>query len=642
MKKVLVGILSVLFIVNVEAATSIRTYNESMNASKTYINSYKDVDKYISMSNNKFIYKNGKVNSSSNFTGSGGLLNEDEFKIGKEYLYNGLNFWIISNIDGKYSIVDSEYKNNDYINNTVSQSNKSGVRVTAFTKSSARVTGLGTRLNPWEFAKRQFEVKIIVENGTVATTPIYITEDMDGSVSVVGNNGYAFDSVSCTNYQVGVYEDGKLKIKSIANNTVCTVKFVNPSKEITYKEEEQEYEVKYDGYYKIDAYGAQGKDSISGKGGHTSGVIYLNKGAKIKIYTGGQNGYNGGGSGYYNGGGATTIKISNNDIMIAAGGGGGKNGTSGGNGNSSGGLTSGGTGKYSGGGAAGDNGTNQGGGGSGYDYTYTTTYDDCKTGSNTCKGGWISKNCSNCYKTECVPGTEEYDCDDCASTRKICKGGYDTVCNTCTYYTTTCPAGWTYKEYTNAKPGCEAPKTFYVYGTCQCTSDKKSVYNCTDQGCLGKSGYTRVSTVPVGYASSAAACKASTSGVVQYKGTCEHKDAGMITTPPTTTGANCSKCGSEQKYNSCKTQEDECVRECKTRTNSCLTTKCVYGCDTVYSECASGSNTCKGGWNYATTAYNSGKGGSNILSDLLKETKSESGANSGNGKAKIEYYKESL
>lgn len=37
MKKVLVGILSVLFIVNVEAATSIRTYNESINASKTYL-----------------------------------------------------------------------------------------------------------------------------------------------------------------------------------------------------------------------------------------------------------------------------------------------------------------------------------------------------------------------------------------------------------------------------------------------------------------------------------------------------------------------------------------------------------------------------------------------------------------------------
>ena len=623
MKKLLFLVLNILFILNVKASTSLKTYDEALSSSKTYINSFKDNDKYI-------------------IEGSGNLLKENDFLIGKDYLYNGLNFWIISNNTSEYSIIDPIYKNNNYINNTLSKTDVSGIRVVVSAQNYVRVSGEGTRLNPWEFTKRQYEAKIIAENGTVATTPIYIIEGQNKNVSVTANNGYAYDSVSCTNDQVGVYEDGKLKIKSIANNTVCTVKFVNPSKEITYKEEEQEYEVKYDGYYKIDAYGAQGKDSISGKGGHTSGVIYLNKGAKIKINTGGQNGYNGGGSGYYNGGGATTIKISNNDIMIAAGGGGGQNGEPGGNGDSSGGLTSGGAGKYSGGGAAGDNGTNQGGGGSGYDYTYTTTYDDCKTGSNTCKGGQISKNCSSCYKTECVSGTEEYDCDDCASTRKVCKGGYDTVCNTCTYYTTTCPDGWTYKEYTNSIPGCKAPDDFYVYGTCQCSSDKTSVYNCTNQECLGKSGFSRVSTVPVGYSSSAEACKASTTGVVQYKGTCRHEAAGVITTPPTTTGANCSKCGSEEKYDSCKTQEDECVRECKTRTNSCLTTKCVYGCDSVYSECASGSNTCKGGWNYATTPYNSGKGGSNVLSDLLKETKSESGTNSGNGKVKIEYYKESL
>ena len=431
MKKVLVGILSVLFIVNVEAATSIRTYNESMNVSKTYINSYKDVDKYISMSNNKFIYKNGKVNSSSNFTGSGGLLNEDEFKIGKEYLYNGLNFWIISNIDGKYSIVDPEYKNNNYINNTVSQSNKSGVRVTAFTKSSARVTGLGTRLNPWEFAKRQFEIKIIVENGTVATTPIYITEDMDGSVSVVGNNGFAFDSVSCTNSQNAVYENGKINIKSIFANTECTVKFVNPGKTISYKEEEQTYDVKYSGYYELDAYGAQGNGS-GGKGGHTYGKVYLEKDTKLVINTGGKNGYNGGGSGYYTGGGSTTVTLFGGDLMIAAGGGGGKNGTAGGNGNSVGGASV--------GAGAGNDGTNRGGGGSGYNYTYADTYNDCKTGHNTCTEGMVSKNCSSCYSTECVSGTKE-ECDDCASTTTECTGGYTSVCKTCTFQVKTCRDG---------------------------------------------------------------------------------------------------------------------------------------------------------------------------------------------------------
>lgn len=639
MKKVLVGILSILFIVNVEAATSIRTYNESMNVSKTYINSYKDVDKYISMSNNKFIYKNGKVNSSSNFTGSGGLLNEDEFKIGKEYLYNGLNFWIISNIDGKYSIVDPEYKNNNYINNTVSQSNKSGVRVTAFTKSSARVTGLGTRLNPWEFAKRQFEVKIIVENGTVATTPIYITEDMDGSVSVVGNNGFAFDSVSCTNSQNAVYENGKINIKSIFANTECTVKFVNPGKTISYKEEEQTYDVKYSGYYELDAYGAQGNGS-GGKGGHTYGKVYLEKDTKLVINTGGKNGYNGGGSGYYSGGGSTTVTLFGGDLMIAAGGGGGKNGTAGGNGDSKGGASSGGSGKYNGGGAAGSNGLdNHGGGGSGYDYTYADTYNDCKTGSNTCTGGMVSKNCSSCYSTECVGGMEEYDCDDCASTEEVCVKGTAKACNTCTYYGKTCSNNYTYRD-----GYCYGPSSFSVSGSCECKNGK-SFGNCTDVGCYGRErdGYTRNRSLDLyaGYKTYAEACNKIPNGTITVTGVCTTSSPDKVR-PDSYHKQNCDECGFVEYESSCATKETRCVRGCKTKYNSCLTRECVYGCDSVYDPCATGKNTCQGGWNYKTKPYNSGNGGSNLLGDDLKDSKSESGINTGNGYVKISYYKETL
>lgn len=639
MKKVLVGILSILFIVNVEAATSIRTYNESMNVSKTYINSYKDVDKYISMSNNKFIYKNGKVNSSSNFTGSGGLLNEDEFKIGKEYLYNGLNFWIISNIDGKYSIVDPEYKNNNYINNTVSQSNKSGVRVTAFTKSSARVTGLGTRLNPWEFAKRQFEVKIIVENGTVATTPIYITEDMDGSVSIVGNNGFAFDSVSCTNSQNAVYENGKINIKSIFANTECTVKFVNPGKTISYKEEEQTYDVKYSGYYELDAYGAQGNGS-GGKGGHTYGKVYLEKDTKLVINTGGKNGYNGGGSGYYSGGGSTTVTLFGGDLMIAAGGGGGKNGTAGGNGDSKGGASSGGSGKYNGGGAAGSNGLdNHGGGGSGYDYTYADTYNDCKTGSNTCTGGMVSKNCSSCYSTECVGGMEEYDCDDCASTEEVCVKGTAKACNTCTYYGKTCSNNYTYRD-----GYCYGPSSFSVSGSCECKNGK-SFGNCTDVGCYGRErdGYTRNRSLDLyaGYKTYAEACNKIPNGTITVTGVCTTSSPDKVR-PDSYHKQNCDECGFVEYESSCATKETRCVRGCKTKYNSCLTRECVYGCDSVYDPCATGKNTCQGGWNYKTKPYNSGNGGSNLLGDDLKDSKSESGINTGNGYVKISYYKETL
>ncbi len=152
---------------------------------------------------------------------------------------------------------------------------------------------------------------------------------------------------------------------------------------------EQIFEVPHSGYYKFEAWGAEGGTAYStyqttgysygGKGAYTSGVIYLEKGEKLYIYVGGRGvdnkntsknvgvvagGYNGGGSGYgrdnrnayvhngASGGGATDIRYfgsttpSTNDllwnstlglnsrIMVAAGGGGG----SGHNGNANGGY----------------------------------------------------------------------------------------------------------------------------------------------------------------------------------------------------------------------------------------------------------------------------------------------------------------
>ena len=140
----------------------------------------------------------------------------------------------------------------------------------------------------------------------------------------------------------------------------------------------QEYEIPEDGYYKIEAWGAQGgsstldggtraKENIpnssceldgekghctGGRGAYTSGNIYLTKGEKLYIYVGekgatgvvnadANGGWNGGGTGTHDhsddeadggGGGATDIRLVagewdddnslNSRIMVAAGGGG--------------------------------------------------------------------------------------------------------------------------------------------------------------------------------------------------------------------------------------------------------------------------------------------------------------------------------
>lgn len=135
-----------------------------------------------------------------------------------------------------------------------------------------------------------------------------------------------------------------------------------------YTGSEQTYTVPMNGYYKIEAWGAQGGNvdtyssipsASGGKGAYTYGEIYLEKGTNLYIHVGGQGskssvstaqivsgGYNGGGAtggqsccnrSFASGGGATDIRLSsgvwNNDaslksrIMVAAGGGGAFNGS---------------------------------------------------------------------------------------------------------------------------------------------------------------------------------------------------------------------------------------------------------------------------------------------------------------------------
>lgn len=89
------------------------------------------------------------------------------------------------------------------------------------------------------------------------------------------------------------------------------------------------YVIPYDGYYKLDAWGAQGANysasRVGGKGGFASGTFYLTAGDKLTIKVGGQNGYNGGGSGtiYKNGGGMTSVVSKQYGVLVIAGGGGG-------------------------------------------------------------------------------------------------------------------------------------------------------------------------------------------------------------------------------------------------------------------------------------------------------------------------------
>lgn len=164
-------------------------------------------------------------------------------------------------------------------------------------------------------------------------------------------------SSSLTNSEIGKSFYAKLSIDGLAvhtgNNDIDNSNLSLPVEVFEYTGSVQSYTIPTSGYYKLEAWGAQGGSYSTtlygGKGAYTSGEIYLEKGTSLYIYVGGVGGnntattnvggYNGGGySGNngewtsYGGGGATDFRLVDgawNDfdslksrIMVAAGGGG--------------------------------------------------------------------------------------------------------------------------------------------------------------------------------------------------------------------------------------------------------------------------------------------------------------------------------
>lgn len=131
---------------------------------------------------------------------------------------------------------------------------------------------------------------------------------------------------------------------SVAPNTVFAFDFSGAREEMV---------IERSGYYKLEVWGVQGgiggfsEQAVAGRGGYSSGVIYLNSFDKLYIYVGGTGtgqisnisgnnvnlgGFNGGGNNYNtsgqasSGGGASDIRINNDSLysrVIVAGGGGG-------------------------------------------------------------------------------------------------------------------------------------------------------------------------------------------------------------------------------------------------------------------------------------------------------------------------------
>ena len=196
MKRVLLIIVSFLFCTIVYAKS---TYTQAQDLANDYIKKFPNYQKYMVTKNADYGFSttNSLVNSSSYKTG--GLINEQEYKIStgsrnSSYLFNGLSFFTMTESGNQVKIIDPKVANG--INSQNKSSALSGVRVTGFVSGEIQLRGNGTRVSPWRFIERynvrfdDDDTKIKIATSVRKINIYELLEKYDSS-----NNSYTYKSI---------------------------------------------------------------------------------------------------------------------------------------------------------------------------------------------------------------------------------------------------------------------------------------------------------------------------------------------------------------------------------------------------------------------------------------------------------------
>ncbi|MBQ8219417.1 MAG: InlB B-repeat-containing protein, partial [Bacilli bacterium] len=146
------------------------------------------------------------------------------------------------------------------------------------------------------------EYGYLIQTDDVCPTSGYIMSEDSEYIFNVENN--------TTNYICVKVIDNVGNTKYLVSDEIIVIIPTDYSYSGSYKE----YIVPADGYYQIEAWGASGgqySSYASGKGGYSSGIIYLQKDESIYIYVGGLGSTGSNAAGGYNGGGKAASATSN-------------------------------------------------------------------------------------------------------------------------------------------------------------------------------------------------------------------------------------------------------------------------------------------------------------------------------------------
>ncbi len=129
----------------------------------------------------------------------------------------------------------------------------------------------------------------IVTNGTVSDNSETVSYNGNIEIELFPISNYNFDSIVCTNNQVGSFNN-KILIRNLTSDTVCTIINKQYLWNYNYTGDSQEFIPSRNGRYKVELWGASATGKFTyfygGNGSYTKGEINLSEGQKYYVYVG--------------------------------------------------------------------------------------------------------------------------------------------------------------------------------------------------------------------------------------------------------------------------------------------------------------------------------------------------------------------
>lgn len=237
-KKIFFAFTSMFILVSGYKAAINNTYSKTVEYANKYIEIYKDNQKYIERNGNGFIipynFDNGKLLVMSSFT-RGGLLSKSEFErtlINNEsYLSFGEEYWTLTSRDSS---------NNYYISHkgiaAKSLYDTTGTRVSEYVLPDTKVTGNGSKMNPWMFIVKY---KITAQNrtpdyGNVKLDYEYVSAGDSAIITLEPKENYTYDTDTCVGIDGYSREGNIVTINNIQKDITCAFSFKEKIVKVTY------------------------------------------------------------------------------------------------------------------------------------------------------------------------------------------------------------------------------------------------------------------------------------------------------------------------------------------------------------------------------------------------------------------------